>query len=44
MAERIEVLESGGDLVSSGREAKKTLEIILAIMASHHAGNTRIDL
>ncbi len=32
------------ELVSSGREARKTLEIILAMLASHTSGNRRVDL
>ena len=44
VAELIDVLENGGDLVSPAREARKTLEIILAILKSHHEGNRRIDL
>ena len=43
VAELIDVMEHGGELVSSGREARKTLEIMLGILKSHHAGNARID-
>lgn len=43
--ELIHVLENPGtELVSSGREARRTLEIILAMLASHTNGNKRIDL
>jgi predicted dehydrogenase len=43
--ELIHVLENPGtELVSSGREARKTLEIILAMLASNADGNRRIDL
>ena len=41
--EIVDVLENGGELVSPAREARKTLEIMLGILESHHAGNTRID-
>ena len=44
VAELIHVLENGGELVSPGREARKTVEIMLAILKSHHAGNVRVDL
>jgi hypothetical protein len=40
----VDCLESGKPLVSSGREARKTLEIMLAILKSHHQGNVRVDL
>jgi UDP-N-acetylglucosamine 3-dehydrogenase len=43
--ELIHVLENPGtELVSSGHEARRTLEIILAMLASHTNGNKRIDL
>lgn len=43
--ELIHVLQNPGTpLVSSGQEARKTLEIILAMLASHTRGNARIDL
>ena len=42
--ELLNVIENGGELVSSGDEARKTLEIILAMLRSHHEGNSRIDL
>ena len=38
------VLEHGGQLVSPGTEARKTLEIILAMLASHAGRNCRVDL
>lgn len=44
LAELVHVLENGGALVSTGQEARKTTEIMLAILRSHHAGNVRIDL
>jgi predicted dehydrogenase len=44
VAELVDCLESGKPLVSSGREARKTLEIMLAILKSHHQGNIRVDL
>ena len=42
--ELIHTLEHGGKLVSDGPEGRKTLELILAMMASHEHGNARIDL
>ena len=44
LAELIHVLEQGGELVSSGRSARKTLEVILAMLRSHTAGNVRVNL
>jgi predicted dehydrogenase len=41
--EIVDVLDNGGELVSPAREARKTLEIMLGILKSHHAGNTRVD-
>ncbi|MEE2754794.1 MAG: Gfo/Idh/MocA family oxidoreductase, partial [Candidatus Latescibacterota bacterium] len=41
--EIVDVLKNGGDLISPAREAKKTLEIMLGILKSHHAGNSRVD-
>jgi UDP-N-acetylglucosamine 3-dehydrogenase len=43
--ELIQVLEHPGtSLVSSGQEARKTLEIILAMLASNGADNSRVNL
>lgn len=44
LAELIQVLEQGGSLISPAREARKTLEIMLAMLKSHERGNVRIDL
>ena len=44
VSELIHVLENGGTLVSPAREARKTLQIMLGILDSHHAGNVRVDL
>ncbi|MCZ6676877.1 MAG: Gfo/Idh/MocA family oxidoreductase [Candidatus Poribacteria bacterium] len=44
VAELIHVLEHGGELVSPGREGRKTLEIMLAILRSHQLGNIRVNL
>lgn len=44
LAELVDSLETGKPLVSTGREARKTLEIMLAMLKSHHAGNVRVDL
>lgn len=44
VAELIQVLEEGGELVSPANEACKTLEIMLAILKSHELGNVRVDL
>jgi hypothetical protein len=43
VGELIDVLEHGGELVSPAREARKTLELMLGILKSHHAGNNRVD-
>jgi UDP-N-acetylglucosamine 3-dehydrogenase len=42
--ELIRVLEHGGDLVSSGREARKTVDIMLGILESHAGGHRRVQL
>ena len=44
VGELIHVLENGGDLVSSGREARKTLEIMLGMLRSHQEGNRRVEM
>lgn len=44
LAELIQVLERGGDLISPAREARKTLEILLAMLKSHELGNVRVNL
>ena len=44
VAELIHSLETGAPLVSSAREARKALEIMLAMLKSHHQGNVRVDL
>jgi UDP-N-acetylglucosamine 3-dehydrogenase len=44
VAEVVDALETGRQLVSSGRESRKTLEIMLAMLKSHQQGNVRIDL
>lgn len=44
IGELIQVLENGGELVSSGRSARQTLEVILAMLQSHIQGNRRINL
>lgn len=44
LAELIQVLEQGGSLVASAHEARKTLEIMLAMLKSHERGNVRVDL
>ena len=42
--ELIRVLEEGGELVSPAQEARKTVELMLAILKSHELGNVRVDL
>lgn len=44
VAELIQVLEQSGQLVSPAQEARKTLEIMLAMLKSHEQGNVRINL
>ena len=43
VGELIRVLEEGGDLVSPAREARKTVEVMMGILKSHHGGNCRVD-
>ena len=42
--ELIRALEHGGALVSPAHEARKTVELMLAILKSHELGNVRVDL
>lgn len=42
VAELIDVLENGGKLVSPPEEARKTLQIMLGILDSHHNGHVPI--
>jgi predicted dehydrogenase len=42
--EIIDAIENGTELISSGREARKTVQIMLGILDSHHAGNVRVNL
>jgi predicted dehydrogenase len=45
VAELVQALDSGrGDLVCSGREALKTVEIMAGAMRSHAQGNVRVNL
>lgn len=44
VAELVDALESGRPLVSTAREARKTVEIMLAMLKSHQMGNVRVDL
>jgi predicted dehydrogenase len=44
VAELVDVLENGGTLISPPEEARKTLQIMLGIMKSHHGGNVRVNL
>ena len=44
LAELIHVLEQGGALISPASEARKTLEIMLAMLKSHELGNVRVNL
>jgi predicted dehydrogenase len=44
LAELIHVLEYGGELVSSGQEARKTLAMMLAMLRSHQLGNVRVEV
>ena len=43
VAELVDVLEHGGDLVCPPSAARSALEIALAMLRSHNEGNTRID-
>lgn len=44
VAELVHVLEHGGSLISPAHEARKTLEIMLAMLRSHELGNVRVNL
>jgi predicted dehydrogenase len=44
VTELIDVLERGGELVSPAREARKALEIMLGMLASHQQGSARVTL
>ncbi len=44
LAELIHVLEEGGSLISPGPEARKALELTLAMLESHCRGNVRVQL
>ncbi len=44
IAELIHVLENGGELVSPGQEALKTVRIMLGMLHSHHQGNIRVNV
>lgn len=44
VAELVHVLEHGGELVSPGSAARRSLEIMLAMLRSHQLGNVRVDL
>jgi predicted dehydrogenase len=44
IAELINVMENGGQLVSPGEEALKTVKIMLGMLHSHHHGNVRVNL
>lgn len=44
VAELIQRLEEGGELISPAREARKTLDIMLAMLKSHELGNVRVNL
>ena len=42
--ELIHGLAHDGELISSGRSARKTLAVMLAMLQSHARGNVRVDL
>lgn len=44
LAELLRVLAHGGELVSSGQSARKTLAAMLAMLQSHAQGNVRVNL
>ena len=44
MEELIRVLEEGGSTTCDGREARKTVELLLGMLRSHTQGNRRVDL
>lgn len=44
VAELVDVLDKGGSLISPPEEARKTLQVMLGILESHHNGNIRVNL
>ena len=44
VADLIDAIENGSDLLSPAREAKKTVEILVGFLQSHARGNVRVDL
>ncbi len=44
VGELVNVLDHGGELVSPGTEARKTVQILLAILKSHEQGNVRVNI
>jgi predicted dehydrogenase len=42
--ELITVLEQGGELISSGQSARRTVEVLLAMLRSHTLGNAPVHL
>lgn len=42
--ELIHLMEHGGEPSSSGQDGRRVVEIILAMLASQHRGNVRVDL
>ncbi|MBV7334035.1 Gfo/Idh/MocA family oxidoreductase [Chloroflexi bacterium TSY] len=44
IAELIQVMENGGEVLSPPQEAKKTVEILIGFLQSHTRGNVRVDL
>jgi UDP-N-acetylglucosamine 3-dehydrogenase len=44
LGELVSVLEQGGSLISPAPAARRTLEIMLAMLSSHERGNVRVDL
>ncbi len=44
VAELIHVLEEGGELISPASDARQAVAVMLAMLASHAAGNVRVNL
>jgi hypothetical protein len=44
VVELVELLDKGGEPVSPGQEAMKTVEIMIGFLESHRQGNSRINI
>jgi hypothetical protein len=42
--ELVELLDKGGEPISPGKEAMKTVEIMIGFLESQRQGNSRVDI